>query len=64
MVLLKTNRNSYDRNEAAKYSMTVGELIEELSHCKLDDKIVFCNDNGHTYGDIQPNRIKQVLTRP
>lgn len=52
MVLLHTQRSHYSANEAAKHSLSVGELIEALSQFDEDDKIVFCNDNGYTYGTI------------
>ena len=53
IVTLNTNRSEYDIREAAACSMTVGELIDELE-CNYDrnDKIVFSNDNGYTYGYI------------
>lgn len=58
MVLLKTNRTYYSSEEAAKDSITVEELIEELSNLPSKEKIVFSNDNGYTYGYITPGVIK------
>lgn len=58
MVLLKTNRTYYSSEEAAKDSITVEELIEELSNLPSKEKIVFSNDNGYTYGYITPSVIK------
>lgn len=53
IVTLNTNRSEYDIRDAASASMTVGELIDEL-RCNYneDDKIVFSNDNGYTYGYV------------
>lgn len=53
IVTLNANRSEYDIRDAAACSMTVGELIDEL-RCNYneDDKIVFSNDNGYTYGYV------------
>lgn len=59
IVTLKTNRSEYDIRDAARYSMTVGELIQELKYnFDEDDKIVFSNDNGYTYGYIDQDYIE------
>ena len=60
IVILKTSRDSYDIRESADYSMTVGELINELKkNYDEDDKIVFSNDNGYTYGIIERESIDE-----
>lgn len=53
IVTLNANRSEYDIRDAAACSMTVRELIDELE-CNYndDDKIVFSNDNGYTYGYV------------
>lgn len=62
MVLLKTSRDTYSAMEATKYSMTVREFIEELqTNCKMDDRIIFSNDGGYTYGYVNKDSI--VITR-
>ena len=54
IVTLNTNRSEYDIRDAAACSMTVRELIDELEcNYNEDDKIVFSNDNGYTYGGIR-----------
>ncbi len=58
MAYLKTNRTYYSMQEALKDSITVGELIEELSNIPSNEKIVFSNDGGYTYGYITPSVIK------
>lgn len=52
IVTLLTNRYYYDIVEAADASITVRELIERLSEFDPDEKVVFSNDNGYTYGYI------------
>lgn len=53
IVTLNTNRSEYDIRDAAASSMTVGELIDELEcNYNREDKIVFSNDNGYTYGYV------------
>lgn len=60
IVILSTNRSEYDIRDAAKYSMTVGELISELRNYDEDENIVFCNDNGYTYGYVSSNDVDIV----
>ena len=53
IVTLNTNRYTYDIRDAAASSITVRELIDELErNYNEDDKIVFSNDNGYTYGYV------------
>ena len=60
IVTLSTNRSEYDIREAAKYSCTVGELIDELRrNYNEGDKIVFSNDNGYTYGYVGTDCIAE-----
>lgn len=60
IVILKTSRDSYDIRESADCSITVGELIRELKrNYDEDDKIVFSNDNGYTYGIIERESIDE-----
>lgn len=61
IVILNTSRDTYDIRESADCSITVGELISELRNYEEDDKIVFSNDNGYTYGII--SRESLVETR-
>ena len=60
MVLLHTTRSDYSATEAANHTISVGELIRELENFDEDDKIVFCNDNGYTYGNISERLIVEV----
>ena len=60
MVLFHTQRTHYSAKEAGKFTLTIGELIEALSQFDEDEKIVFCNDNGYTYGKIDENLLVDV----
>ena len=57
IITLSTRRSDYSIKEAAEDSMTVEELIEELSYLPGDCKVVFKNDNGYTYGYIMDRDI-------
>lgn len=66
IVMLLTNREEYDIRDAASRSMTVRQLIDELEcNYNEDDKIVFSNDHGYTYGYVGAGYIdsKRVETR-
>lgn len=66
IVTLNTNRSEYDIRDAADSSITVGELIDELEgNYNRNDKIVFSNDNGYTYGYVTAGYIdeRRVETR-
>ena len=52
IITISTNRSHYDIKGAADESMTVAELIEELSYLPGNYKVVFKNDGGYTYGYI------------
>lgn len=58
IVTLKTSRDYYNAKECAEYSISVEELMEILSRCPNDAKVVFSNDNGYTYGIVDNNTIK------
>lgn len=60
IVTLNTNRYTYDIRDAAASSITVRELIDELErNYNEDDKIVFSNDNGYTYGYVTEDRLQE-----
>lgn len=58
IVILKTSRDEYNIRESAKVSYSVEELIERLENFPKDAKIVFSNDNGHTFGSIDGGSIR------
>lgn len=53
IVTLDTQRSGYDIKEVAEKTMTVGELISYLEQYDEDTRVVYCNDNGYTYGAIK-----------
>lgn len=60
IVTLNTNRYEYDIRDAAAASITVKELIDELKrNYNEEDKIVFSNDNGYTYGYVTEDRLQE-----
>ena len=61
IVMFNTTRDTYDIRESADCSITVGELISELRNYDEDDKIVFSNDNGYTYGIISRESLDDKL---
>ena len=61
IVTLNTNREEYDIRDAAARSMTVGQLVDELlTNYDRDDKIVFSNDGGYTYGYVGAGYIDRL----
>lgn len=60
IVTLDTCRTHHSAQAAAKNSMTAGELISYLEQYSEDTKVVFCNDEGYTYGVIEHNSIGEV----
>lgn len=52
IIKLKTGRDTYDKIDAARYSMTAEELIKILSEYPADAKVIFSNDNGYSYGYV------------
>lgn len=60
IVKLRTNKDEYDIRNASEYSYTVGQVIDILSRCPQNAKIVFDNDRGHTFGAIDSATIRVV----
>lgn len=58
IVTIKTSRDYYDAKECAEYSLSVAEVMEILSRCPNDAKVVFSNDNGYTFGVVSNNTFK------
>lgn len=57
VVRLRTNREYYQLADAMNDSITISELIDALSNCPSDAKVVFSNDGGYTYGYITEDVI-------
>lgn len=60
MVILKTNRSAYAPEQIEKNTITVGELIDLLECENRNEKIVFSNDDGYTYGYINESVIDNI----
>lgn len=59
IVKLYTSRDEYDIRNAADCSVSVEELIDILRGFNPNDKVVFSNDGGYTYGIINSESVKE-----
>ena len=57
IVYLNTNRDFYDRKDAAQASMTVEQMRRVLENYPSDARIILRNDNGYTYGNIREDHF-------
>lgn len=57
MIVIYAQRDSYSSKEASSRSMTVCELIDELSSYDENAPVILSFDNNYTYGSIRPSRI-------
>ena len=57
MVVIYTSRDSYNTENISSHSMTVRELIDELSSYDEDDPVILSFDNNYTYGAVRSERI-------
>ncbi len=53
ILIMQTSRNAYSKEDAAKNSLTVGELIAILEQYDEDDVIVTSHDRGYTFGRVK-----------
>lgn len=60
IVILRTTRDNYDMRETAKHSYSVEQIMDILSRCPKDAKVVFSNDKGYTFGELGVNTIRIV----
>ena len=60
IVILRTTRDKYDIRECAKHSYSVEQIMDILSRCPKDAKMVFSNDNGFSFGSIDGATIRVV----
>lgn len=56
VIIIEAQREGYSINQLYK-TMTVGELIQELSGYDEDTPIYFSHDNGYTYGSLRAENI-------
>ena len=57
MVVIYTSRDSYNTENISSHSMTVRELIDELSSYDEDDPVILSFDNNYTYDAVRSERI-------
>lgn len=55
-IFINGKRNGYDTKQCGN-TLTVGELIEELSYYDTDTPVYLRNDNGYTFGSITTSDI-------
>lgn len=62
MQIIKVNavRDVYDVRECLNDAMSVEQVIEQLSRCPKDAKVVMSFDRGCMYGSLTPHLIKVV----
>lgn len=60
MVTLETTRDGYSPEQVEYKTCTVGELISYLQQYDEDEKIIFSNDNGYTYGAIKERLLDEI----
>ena len=56
VIIIEAQREGYSIHQCYK-TMTVGELIQELSPYDEDTPIYFSHDNGYTYGSLRAENI-------
>ncbi len=60
MVILETTRDGYTPEQVEEYTCTVGEFIKYLEEYDENEKIVFSNDRGYTYGAIKERLLDEI----
>lgn len=60
MVTLETTREGYTPEQVVERTCTVGELIRFLEEYDENEKIIFSNDNGYTYGAIKERLLDEI----
>ena len=62
MQIVKINavRDAYDVRECTECAISVEQLIEQLSRCPKDAKVVMSFDRGYMYGSLTPHLINVV----
>ena len=53
IIKLITHREDYDIRDSAENALSVGQVIDILTYLLKDAKMVFCNDNGHTFAPVR-----------
>ena len=53
IVKVVTHREDYDIRDSAEYALSVEQVIDILTYLPKNAKMVFCNDNGHTFAPVR-----------
>lgn len=53
IVKIVPTREDYDIRDSAENTLLVGQVIDILTYLPKDAKMVFCNDNGHTFAPVR-----------
>ena len=53
IIKLITHREDYDIRDSAENALSVEQVIDILTYLPKDAKMVFCNDNGHTFAPVR-----------
>ena len=61
-VMIESNRTGYTTKQCGR-TFTVGELIEFLEQFDEELPVYLSNDNGYTYGNIQEESFRRVVSR-
>lgn len=61
-VLLHTRRTGYSVKQVLDkaYTLTVQELIDYLSDFDPESPVLFSNDNGYTFGEIDEDSFDEI----
>lgn len=59
VIFIEGKRNGYSIEQCG-YTLTVGELIEELQQYDENTPVYLRNDKGYTYGSIDYEDISEV----
>lgn len=62
VITLETKRTGYSIKQVVDRTMTVGELISVLMDFDEDSPIVFSNDGGYTFGEIDGYGFDEIET--
>lgn len=60
IVRINAVRDDYEVRECLNDAMSVEQVMEQLSRCPKDAKVVMSFDNGYMYGSLTPHLIKIV----
>ena len=60
-IVLKVNRDYYCIADVVADSISVGELKRVLENYDDNERVVFSNDNGYTYGCVNERAVSEKI---